>query len=218
MNEIDILKLVLMLLALLVAIIGHEIMHGVVALYYGDDTAKLAGRLTINPIKHIDPIGSILLPLGLFLLNAPFMFGWAKPVPVNIRTVIQNGGYNAAIGVSLAGIAYNLLLAVLMALLIKSAVIPHNGFVAYISYMFLLNLVIYNVILAIFNLIPIPPLDGSQALGYLSLKFHNDTIPVFFNKIERFGFIILMIMLLTPLSQIIFIPMNFLIKYLLGGI
>lgn len=214
-DNIDIFKLFIMLVALLVAIIGHEIMHGFVALRYGDDSAKLAGRLTINPIKHIDPIGSILVPLVLFFLNAPFLFGWAKPVPVDIREVIKNGGYNGAIAVSLAGIAYNLGVAILAALIIKSGIIPQSGLFVLIAYNLLLSLVVYNVVLAIFNLLPIPPLDGSQALGYIALKFNNASIAIFFNKIERYGIFILILILLTPLSTLIFVPMKLLINMLL---
>ena len=116
-NPID---LAIKIAVLLIAIIGHEIMHGFVALKYGDTTAKLAGRLSVNPIKHIDIFGSILLPLGLFLLNAPFLFGWAKPVPVDIRKVIENGDFNGAIAVSLAGIAYNLFIALLAAIILRA--------------------------------------------------------------------------------------------------
>ncbi|RDU64210.1 site-2 protease family protein [Helicobacter sp. MIT 14-3879] len=208
--------LIIKILALLVAIIGHEIMHGLVALKYGDDTAKLQGRLTINPLKHIDLFGSILLPFGLFLLQAPFLFGWAKPVPVDIREVIKNGDYNGAIFVSLAGVLYNLLLAILAAILIKLLFSAEDGILSKIFFYFLYYLVVYNIVLAVFNLLPIPPLDGSQALGYLSLKFNIDFIPIFFNKIERFGIIILMlILLIEPLSNIIFIPIKFLINILI---
>lgn len=216
MSDFNVVELVIKLLALLVAIIGHEIMHGLIALKYGDDTAKLEGRLTINPIKHIDLFGSILLPLVLFAFNAPFLFGWAKPVPVNIREVIRNGGYNGAIFVSLAGIFYNLILAAIAALLIKS--ISSEGIFISLLVYFLLYLVIYNIILAIFNLLPIPPLDGSQALGYLSLKFNSDRIPLFFNKIERYGIIILMLLLfIPPFASLIAIPIKFLFDFLLGG-
>lgn len=216
MSDFNVVELVIKLLALLVAIIGHEIMHGLIALKYGDDTAKLEGRLTINPIKHIDLFGSILLPLMLFAFNAPFLFGWAKPVPVNIREVIRNGGYNGAIFVSLAGIFYNLILATIAALLIKS--ISSEGIFINLLVYFLLYLVIYNIILAIFNLLPIPPLDGSQALGYLSLKFNSDRIPLFFNKIERYGIIILMLLLfIPPFASLIAIPVKFLFDFLLGG-
>ena len=113
MESIDWIELVAAIAALLVAIIGHEIMHGWVAHKYGDNTAKDAGRLSINPISHIDPIGSILVPASMYFIpmllgmGGGFLFGWAKPVPVNTQTVINNGGYNAAMQVSLAGIVYN---------------------------------------------------------------------------------------------------------------
>lgn len=216
MSEFNVVELVIKILALLVAIIGHEIMHGLIALKYGDDTAKLEGRLTINPIKHIDLLGSILLPLVLFAFNAPFLFGWAKPVPVDIREVIRNGGYNGAIFVSLAGIFYNLILAVIAALLVRT-MSADSVFLSLLAY-FLLYLVIYNIVLAVFNLLPIPPLDGSQALGYLSLKFNSDKIPLFFNRIERFGIIILMLLLfIPPFAILIATPIKFLINMLLGG-
>ena len=218
MNDFNILSIVISICALLVAVIGHEIMHGLSALYYGDDSAKIAKRLSINPIKHIDLVGSIILPLILLLLNAPFMFGWAKPVPVNIREVIKNGGYNGAIIVSLAGIIYNFLLAIVASMLLKSGIISKDG-IDIILYAFLIKLVIINVILGFFNLLPIPPLDGSQALGYLSLKFNNDVIPRFFNKIERFGiFILLGILLIPPLAKIILQPPFIITKFLLREI
>ncbi|RDU56690.1 site-2 protease family protein [Helicobacter sp. MIT 99-5507] len=217
MSYLNITSVVISLCALLVAIIGHEIMHGLAALYYGDDTAKVAKRLSINPIKHIDLVGSIILPISLVLLHAPFMFGWAKPVPVNIREVIKNGGYNAAIIVSLAGIIYNFLLAICAYLLLKSGIIFKYDIE--VVYYFLINLIIINIILGFFNLLPIPPLDGSQALGYLSLKFNNDTIPIFFNKIERFGiFILIGILLIPPVAKIILLPPFLISKFLLKGI
>jgi len=104
MSEIEILKVIASILALAVAIIGHEIMHGYIAYRYGDNTAKSQGRLSINPIVHVDLVGTIILPAVLYITGAPFLFGWAKPVPVNISTVIRNGGYNGAIAVALAGI------------------------------------------------------------------------------------------------------------------
>ncbi len=216
MPDFNPLVVALQIIVLLLAIIGHEIMHGLVALKYGDDTAKLAGRLTINPIKHIDIVGSIIIPLGLFLLNAPFLFGWAKPVPVDIRKVIENGDFNGAIAVSLAGIAYNLCLAIIAAILLRVFFGGElQGFSIIVAY-FLVLCIVYNVVLAVFNLLPVPPLDGSQALGYLSLKFGSDKIPVFFNKIERFGILIVMAILFFA-TPFITRPINAIIKLFLGG-
>ena len=187
----------LMIAALLLAIIGHEIMHGYVAYKYGDNTAKIAGRLSLNPIVHIDLVGSILIPAVLFLSNAPFLFGWAKPVPVRMDRVIYQGGYFAALLVSLAGILYNLALALL-------------------ATFFFLQLIIYNIILAIFNLLPIPPLDGSNALAYLGLIFKSDFFSRIFNKIHPIvGMIVLILILSTPLSAVISAPVNLILQWLL---
>lgn len=186
------------IVALMIAIIGHEIMHGYAAYKYGDYTAKNAGRLSINPIVHIDPLGTIVLPLLLFLSGAPFLFGWAKPVPINSRVVIQNGGYWGMVVVALAGIIYNLGLAIFASVLI------HNGFDTGIFAFLLLQIVIFNVVLGIFNLIPVPPLDGANAVEFIARIFRADPIVAFYQKIERFGMIILVVILATPLNEPIF--------------
>ena len=214
LSTISIVKALLIALALVIAIVGHEIMHGFVAYRYGDNTAKDNGRLSINPIKHVDPLGTIVVPLMLFLVGAPFLFGWAKPVPVNMHTVIDNGGYNGAIGVSLAGVAYNLSLAVFSALIIGFMGSSVDGVFANFLLYFLLQLTIYNVVLGVFNLMPIPPLDGSQALSYIGLKLGSTAIARFFNKIEPYGMIILIIVLVTPLKMIFFVPVSVILSLL----
>ncbi|WP_456489173.1 site-2 protease family protein [Caminibacter pacificus] len=216
-----VIKFSAMILAFLVAIIGHEIMHGLVAKYYGDETASREGRLSINPIKHIDPFGSIVFPIVLYLsqklvgVENPIIFGWAKPVPVNIFTVVQNGGYLAAVAVSLAGVTYNFIMA-LIASSIIGFVYPPNNLIEAFFFMFLFYMVVVNVILAVFNLIPVPPLDGANAIKYLSLHFRWESIVRFYNKIEPYGMIILMIILFTPLSDYIFMPAKIIIAWLLS--
>ncbi len=210
MNNTNYSEIIAEILALMIAIIGHEIMHGLVAYKYGDNTAKNAGRLSINPIVHIDLVGTIILPAILFFSGAPFMFGWAKPVPINIRTVLRNGGYSGAIAVSLAGITYNFFLAI-----IASFVLPYfdrgSSFTGYLLYM----LVVYNVVLGVFNLYPIPPLDGSRAIEYFSKIVKMDFIADFLNKLERYGMIILIIFIATPLSNYFFYPAEYIINLLL---
>lgn len=215
-SSIDVIKLCCSVLAFLIAIIGHEIMHGYVAKYYGDDTASLEGRLSLNPIKHIDIIGSIILPLMLFVAQAPFLFGWAKPVPVAMDRILRNHGYIPAIYVSLAGIFYNLALALVVSVILRECgSLDIDDFFSSLCIFFLYQLVIYNVVLGIFNLWPIPPLDGSQALLFLSLKFGFENIVNFLAKIQNIGILLIFLILATPLSKIFFYPINFLLKFLL---
>ncbi len=210
MTDMSYMEIIAAILALMIAIIGHEIMHGLVAYKYGDTTAKNAGRLSINPIVHIDPVGTIILPAILYFSGAPFMFGWAKPVPIDIRTVVRNGGYSGAIAVSLAGITYNFFLAIL-----ASFIFPYfniaGSFIGYLLYM----LVVYNVVLGIFNLYPIPPLDGAHALEYFARIIKADYIANFLNRMERYGMIILIIFIATPLANWFFYPAIYIIDILL---
>jgi Zn-dependent protease len=216
MQTTEILEIVALIIALAVAIIGHEIMHGYVAYLNGDDTAKIANRLSINPIVHIDPIGTILVPAMLHFSGAGFLFGWAKPVPINIRTVMKNGGYNGAIAVSLAGIAYNFTVAIIATVVLK-LLSPPVDFITYFIDALLTYTVIYNVVLGIFNLFPIPPLDGSHALSYLFRKANIHKPADFLDSIGQYGMFILMAIIAIPgLSRVIFSPIQDVIKMLLG--
>ncbi len=210
MSTLEILNIIAMVLALTVAIIGHEIMHGLVAYKLGDPTAKLAGRLSINPIVHIDPIGTILVPALLYISNAGFIFGWAKPVPVNMQIVLRNAGELGAIAVSLAGVTYNFILAIFSALLIGWIGEPHSLAGTFI-FLFLAQSVLINVVLGVFNLWPIPPLDGANAVMYLARWLGLRPVVRLYEYLFPYGMIILIVILATPLSSFFFIPVYFIL-------
>jgi Zn-dependent protease len=214
MSEMEIIKIIAMVLALAIAIIGHEIMHGWVAYKYGDNTAKSLGRLKINPLVHIDPVGTILVPAMLFISGAPFIFGWAKPVPININTVMRNGGTNAAVAVSLAGITYNFALAALCAALFPMFAHPTSAVEAFIA-LFLYQSVVINVLLGVFNLWPIPPLDGANAVRYLAEGMQWRSFTAMYDKIYPYGMLILVAVLFTPISSYLFEPVSWIVKWLL---
>jgi len=214
MSEIDIIKIVATAIALVVAIVGHEIMHGYVAYRYGDDTAKLEGRLSINPIKHIDPIGTVAVPAILFIAGAPFLFGWAKPVPVDIVTVVRNGGYFGAVAVALAGVAFNFVLAIAASMMLGLNGTPNSFYEVFIFYL-LVQLVVINVVLGVFNLWPVPPLDGANAIKYIAMHLNLQGVVQLLQKLEPYGMVILVVILITPLKTIFFAPAIHIIQALL---
>lgn len=158
-------NVVLQIFILVFSVIIHEISHGFTALCFGDKTAQYEGRLTLNPIKHLDWFGSIILPLFLYITNAGFMIGWAKPVPYNPYN-LKNRSV-AEILIALAGPASNLLVATIFGICIK--LLPHVTFMSVDMIISLITIFAFislvNISLAIFNLIPIPPLDGSKILS-----------------------------------------------------
>ncbi len=205
-------KYVISVVVLLFSVIVHEVAHGFVAYKRGDSTAKLMGRLTLNPIYHIDIFGSIILPACLLLVGAP-AFGWAKPVPVNMYNL--KNPKRDMIFVSLAGVTANFLLAVIAGAIMF--IIRSSGAevsVLYSIYIIMQYVIVINIVLMIFNLIPIPPLDGSRVVLFLLPR----DLAQKYAKIERYGFWIILILLMTNVLWKIIAPAaNFLIRLLSGA-
>lgn len=184
-----IIQILISVASIFIAIISHEIAHGWVAWYLGDDTAKKQGRLSFNPIKHVDPFGSIFLPILMFLSKSGIVFGWAKPVPVDYSKLKHQK--RDFILVSAAGVVANFILALLSALLLKISLLIPVNMLSGILAAFFLNMIFFNVLLGIFNLLPIPPLDGSKILlGWSDNKY----IQKYINS-ERIGMMFLIILL-----------------------
>jgi Zn-dependent protease len=201
-------------LPVLAAIVFHEVAHGYVAYHLGDPTAARMGRLTLNPLSHIDPFGTILLPLLLFVAHSPFVFGYAKPVPVNFHNL--NHPKRDMIWVALAGPLTNLLLALGSVMLLKLLVSVDLSSQGGLSSILLVPLalmaktsVVMNVALAVFNLIPIPPLDGGRVLVGLLPEPQSSVVA----RVERYGFLIIIVLLMTDILDRVLGPA---INFLLG--
>ena len=177
--------ILIMIGILMVSIILHELAHGVTAYLNGDPTAKVMGRLTLNPVKHIDPLG-MLLPIGLILMGSSFVIGWAKPVPVNYRN-LKKGEFSVFM-VSIAGVVVNFILAFLGASIIKFfPEIYMTNDIVHIATVYLIRI---NLVLGIFNLLPIPPLDGSKILWSLGGDWIKDMV----ENLDRYGFFIIIVL------------------------
>jgi len=213
MDEMNLVqRIVVWIIPVLFAITVHEVAHGWVAKKLGDPTAMMLGRLTLNPLKHIDPIGTIVVPAAMLLLTG-FVFGWAKPVPVtwgNLRNPKRDMALVAA-----AGPGANLLMAIFWALVIKLGLVLTASVPAAAPFLIASGVagIFINAILMILNLLPLPPLDGGRVVsgllpGRLAAKY---------DRIEPYGFLILVVLLVTPvLGMIIGPPILFVLAKLAG--
>lgn len=210
------------IVALIMSAVVHEVAHGYMAYRLGDDTAKDLGRLTLNPIKHLDPLGSVFLPLVLTLSGARFFIAWAKPVPFNPYNFTDSK--NGPMKVALAGPASNLAILLVFGIFAKLLPLASDSKTALLqaffmggnsetmalmagsltSSLYVMSLIIclMNAVLMIFNLIPIPPLDGSKVL----LRFMNERGRDFFYRYESYGIFVVLILVYLGLTDIILSP------------
>ncbi|NWF52796.1 MAG: site-2 protease family protein [Nitrospirae bacterium] len=212
-------ELLIAVFPILIAITFHEVAHGLVAYKCGDPTAKMMGRLTLNPLAHIDPIGTVIVPLMLFIISkGTFIFGTAKPVPVNFYN-LRNPRRDSAL-VSAAGPAVNILIAFFSILIL---IFIYKTFTVFVHSIFigqkiiiplnkmLLYSVSFNIFIAAFNLLPVPPLDGGRIVTSLLPPKHSFK----FSKIEPYGILIVLILWFTGIAHYIIVPIQLFIKLII---
>jgi len=191
-------KIAVSALPIIFAITVHEAAHGYIARYFGDMTAQEQGRITLNPLRHIDPVGTILVPAVTLVLGG-ILFGWAKPVPVNFSRL--RSPKKDMLWVAAAGPASNLVMAIFWVLVIKFSMVVQSGFSEALAYMGAVGIMI-NLVLMVLNLIPLPPLDG----GRIAVSLLPNRLAFQYAKVERYGFFILIALLFTGILSKIMNP------------
>lgn len=198
------------IIILIFSAVIHEVSHGLMAQKLGDNTAKLLGRLTLNPLKHLDFFGSFILPFSLYILSGGnFVFGWAKPVPynpLNLKNPIRDSGL-----IALAGPLSNLVIALFFGLILRVRGVEFLN--SDLGHLFII-IVLINILLAVFNLIPIPPLDGSKVLiGFLPFNLKiKDNILIFF---ERYGLVLILFFIFFGF-RIVWLLVDIIFKLIVG--
>ncbi len=194
-------KIIIYSIPVIFAITVHEVAHGWMASRLGDQTARMMGRLTLNPVKHIDPVGTIMVPV-IMLMFTPFMLGWAKPVPVNWRNLRHPRRDMAWVAV--AGPAANLLMLVIWALLAKFILLSGTGNSEYgLPFMAMaMGGVLINIVLIVLNLLPVPPLDGSRIVSSLL----PPRSAILYNRLEPYGLMIVLALMATGILGDIMMP------------
>ena len=206
MQDVGLIQVVFSVLVLVFSVVAHEVSHGYMAQYLGDPTARLAGRLTLNPLKHLDPIGSVLIPFVTALMPGGFVFGWAKPVPYNPYNLRDQKWGDAK--VALAGPLTNLSIAVVFAMLLRFGGASLSGDMQSMMQL----IVLINIVLTVFNLVPIPPLDGSKVLF--------NALPLRYRYVEDYfqRYALVFILIFAFFLWQFFLPLIYALYFLLVGV
>lgn len=209
------LYIIFQVIALVIAVVGHEIGHAYSAKWCGDDTAQNEGRLSLNPLKHIDLMGSIIIPLILIFFKSPFILGWAKPVPINIFKIFEKKGFNGLILVSFSGILFNILTTIFCFIILK--ILLNFGINIKMLNTFILIIASTNIFIGYINILPLPLFDGANILKYISLKYKIEPIYKLYTNLEQHRLIMFInLAILLLFGKYIVIPAIFLIQLLLS--